>query len=80
VSAEREGGRLTFTVDDQGPGIPRADVSRVFERFYRSEDGGTGLGLAIAKWIVDLHGGQIQAQSASPTGCLMVVALPGEAS
>ncbi|MCA1693842.1 MAG: PAS domain-containing sensor histidine kinase, partial [Actinobacteria bacterium] len=43
---------------------------------YRTEDGGTGLGLAIARWIVDLHGGEIHAESGRTNGCRMVVALP----
>lgn len=77
ITARDEQGRLSIEVDDEGPGIPPADAARVFERFYRSEDGGTGLGLAIARWIVDLHGGEIRAESASPNGCRMVVALPG---
>jgi signal transduction histidine kinase len=78
VSARRNNGGLAIEVDDQGPGIPEGDTAKVFERFYRSDDGGTGLGLAIARWIVDLHGGEITAHSAQPTGCRMVVALPME--
>ena len=61
----------------------RGRRSRVFERFYRADagarrrrDGGTGLGLAIARWIVDLHGGDIRAERNSPHGCRMVVELP----
>ena len=54
----------------------------MFERFYRADasrssgHGGAGLGLAIARWIVDLHGGEIRAERALPTGCRMVVVLP----
>jgi signal transduction histidine kinase len=54
----------------------------VFERFYRvdsaraSDDGGAGLGLSIARWIVELHGGDIRPERATPTGCRMVVTLP----
>ena len=54
-----------FTVGDEGPGISEADADRIFERFYRADSarlgsaGGAGLGLSIARWIVDLHGGQI---------------------
>jgi signal transduction histidine kinase len=68
---------------DEGPGIPDADAARVFERFYRadsarsSRDGGAGLGLAIARWIVELHGGDIRAQRREPHGCRMVVRIPG---
>lgn len=73
---------VVLEVIDLGPGIPEHARSRVFERFYRtddarsSNDGGSGLGLAIARWIVDLHGGDIRAESVEPTGCRMVVELP----
>lgn len=53
---------ITIEVQDDGPGIPPAERSRIFERFTRggtNGGGGTGLGLAIARWIVDLHGGSI---------------------
>jgi signal transduction histidine kinase len=82
VSARADDRLVTIEVEDEGPGIPEADASRVFERFYRSDaarsskDGGTGLGLAIARWIVDLHGGDIRVESRAPQGCRMVVELP----
>jgi signal transduction histidine kinase len=56
----------------------------VFERFYRADaaraahDGGAGLGLAIARWIVDLHGGDIHPEPREPHGCRMVVTLPAD--
>jgi len=74
---------VTIEVCDDGPGIPDPDASRVFERFYRADsarastDGGAGLGLAIARWIVDLHGGEIRPERRQPHGCRMVVTLPG---
>jgi signal transduction histidine kinase len=54
---------VVIEVRDDGPGIAPADRQRVFERFTRGEraGGGTGLGLAIARWVVDLHGGDIRA-------------------
>ena len=63
-----------FSVRDEGPGIPQADISRVFERFYRvekhrSSPASTGLGLAICKHIVERHGGRIWAEP-GPGGCL----------
>ena len=81
VAARRERDRVRIEVRDQGPGIPDEEAERVFERFYRgaaglSREGGTGLGLAIARWIVDLHGGDIRAEPNAPVGCRMVVALP----
>ncbi|MQS13995.1 HAMP domain-containing protein [Streptomyces kaniharaensis] len=81
-----EPGGLLLEVEDEGPGIPPADRSRVFERFSRAgtatakgpgADGGTGLGLAIARWAVDLHGGRI-AVAESPRGCRIEVRLPGQ--
>ena len=73
----REGGTVSvavrpgsLVVDDDGPGISAADRDRVFDRFYRAAGaapGGSGLGLPIAAWIVERHGGRIEA-SVSPTG------------
>ena len=79
-------GRVTIEVSDEGPGIPDAEAARVFERFYRSDaarssrQGGAGLGLAIARWIVDLHGGEIRPERRDPHGCRMVITLPGGTS
>jgi two-component system phosphate regulon sensor histidine kinase PhoR len=69
VSASANGTEVTFTVSDTGIGIPQADQSRIFERFYRvdvarsREVGGTGLGLSISKHLVESHGGRIWVQS-----------------
>jgi len=69
VSASADGAEVTFTVSDTGIGIPRADQSRIFERFYRvdvarsREVGGTGLGLSISKHLVEVHGGRIWVES-----------------
>ncbi|WP_221348001.1 HAMP domain-containing sensor histidine kinase [Streptomyces beigongshangae] len=76
---------LDLEVLDEGPGIPRSEWHRVFERFNRGgvvaphgpgSDGGTGLGLAIARWAVDLHGGRIGVAE-SERGCRIRVTLPG---
>jgi signal transduction histidine kinase len=82
LSAAAEDDEVVLTVSDEGPGIPDGEVGRVFERFYRADharpkaSGGAGLGLSIARWIVDLHGGDIRPQPNQPTGCRMVVRLP----
>jgi signal transduction histidine kinase len=84
VELRATGGRagVTIEVSDEGPGIAEEERDRVFERFYRadaarsSRDGGAGLGLAIARWIVDLHGGDIRVEDRRPHGCRMVVELP----
>ena len=75
-------GRALLEVSDEGPGIAAEEAERVFERFYRSDqgraatEGGSGLGLAIARWIVELHGGAIRVEAIEPHGCRMVVELP----
>lgn len=85
VQARPVGTGVEVTVTDQGPGIPSEEAQHVFERFYRADsarasaDGGAGLGLSIARWIVELHGGEIHPEPHHPRGCRMVVQLPGGA-
>lgn len=56
---------IEVSIQDEGPGVEAADRERIFDRFYRTDQsrtrdsGGAGLGLAIAKWLVQLHGGEI---------------------
>jgi len=62
ISARFAEATVVLEVSDDGPGIAPQDRERVFQRFVRGEraGGGTGLGLAIARWVVDLHGGDIR--------------------
>ncbi len=82
VTATEEGDMTRIEVADSGPGIPEADQSRVFERFYRADRarsrtlGGTGLGLSIVKHIVELHGGQVGVTSTVGEGSTFWVRLP----
>jgi signal transduction histidine kinase len=85
MQARRDGAAVRLEVDDEGPGIPPDELERVFERFARvdgargSNSGGAGLGLAISRWIVELHGGTIHAETRAPHGSRMVVSLPAVA-
>jgi len=78
----KENGWLKVFVEDNGPGIPRADLERIFERFYRVEKtrsrdyGGTGLGLPIARRVVEAHGGKIGLESAVGEGTRAWFTLP----
>jgi signal transduction histidine kinase len=82
ITAAREGGSVTVTVQDDGPGIPAVHLPRIFERFYRvdparsREGGGAGLGLAIVKHLVEGMGGSVSAASEPGRGCRIDVTLP----
>ncbi|MBI1799031.1 MAG: GAF domain-containing protein [Candidatus Eisenbacteria bacterium] len=82
LHARARGEEWLGVVKDDGPGIPREDLPRVFERFFRSRQNrdqdveGTGLGLAIARGIVDLHGGRIWAQAVEPHGTRFCFSMP----
>jgi two-component system phosphate regulon sensor histidine kinase PhoR len=80
VSQTKENGIIA--VSDQGVGIPKEDISRVFERFYRVDkarsrkEGGTGLGLAIVKHIAQVHNGWVEVQSQPGFGSVFSIFLP----
>ena len=85
LAARRDGDRSIITVTDEGPGIPAADLTRVFERFYRvdkarardrRDPGGTGLGLAIVKHLIELHGGRVAAGNRATGGAVLTLELP----
>ena len=82
VTSARDGDVITIAVADRGPGIPDAERTRIFERFYRvdrsraRDPGGTGLGLSIVRHLVELHGGRVEARSRDGGGAELVVRLP----
>jgi len=84
VRLERDAGEYVLSVADTGIGIPRRDLQRVFERFYRvdvarsRERGGTGLGLSLVRHAVERHGGSIDVDSLLGTGTTFTVRLPIE--
>jgi len=84
LGAQARRGRLEVSVADDGPGIPAADLPRLFDRFYQSRtsvapaggEGGRGLGLAIVKRIAELHGGEATVASTPGQGTRIVLSLP----
>ncbi len=80
LAASEEGGEAVLAVSDTGPGIPPADLPRLFERFYRGEGAkrakGTGLGLAIVRAIVTANRGRVDASNAPGGGAAFRVRLP----
>ena len=83
VSVEHKRGDVAIIVDDDGPGIPKGDMERVFGPFVRLENsrnmdtGGVGLGLAITRSIVRNHGGDITLQNRAEGGLRVTITLPG---
>lgn len=84
-SGEHEEGqseRVRITVSDTGLGIPKKDIPRIFERFYRVDkdrsrsSGGTGLGLSIVKHLTELHHGTIRVESTIGVGSRFILELP----
>jgi signal transduction histidine kinase len=85
VWATRVNGEVRVSVADTGPGVAADDLERIFEEFQQSEAGleqhdGTGLGLALSKRLVELHGGQIWAESELGRGSTFVFTLPAAAT
>jgi two-component system, OmpR family, phosphate regulon sensor histidine kinase PhoR len=83
LSARQRGGNIELAVSDDGSGITKEDLPRIFERFYRADKArspdkvrGTGLGLAIVKHIAQLHGGRVEAESEFDKGTTIRVILP----
>ncbi|MEJ2709355.1 MAG: ATP-binding protein [Anaerolineales bacterium] len=80
LCVERENQFARFWVKDTGVGIPRDDLARIFERFYKADrarsGGGTGLGLAIARHLVEAHGGKIWVDSAEGQGSTFYFTIP----
>ena len=74
-----ENGHARLEVSDTGIGVPREDILRIFDRFYRTDEArsvrGTGLGLAIARQIAEAHGGTLTVHSATGMGSTFVLQL-----
>lgn len=76
ISAEQQGDRVRFWVQDSGAGVAPADQPYIFDRFYHGRAGGTGLGLAIVRSIANAHGGRAYLEATGATGSRFVVETP----
>ena len=79
IAATASDERVTVEVADHGPGLPRGEEERVFEKFYRgatAAERGAGLGLAIVKGIVQAHGGHVWAHNLPEGGAAFFFTLP----
>lgn len=82
LSAADSSGSVQLDIEDEGPGIPEDKALRVFDRFYRVDEGrtrdagGAGLGLSIAQWAVEAHGGTINLTRRTPNGSIFSIQLP----
>lgn len=80
----RDLGNVLIRISDSGIGIPKEDIQKIFDRFYRvdkaraRDTGGTGLGLSIAMDVVKLHGGYIEVSSEEEKGSIFTIVLPYE--
>jgi two-component system sensor histidine kinase SenX3 len=83
VTVHQDNGWVDIAVADHGIGIPRRDLERIFERFYRvdrarsRDTGGTGLGLAIVRHVAGNHGGDVKVKSREGEGSTFTLRLPG---
>jgi signal transduction histidine kinase len=82
IRARRRGDRAELSIEDDGPGIPKAQQEAIFERFYRADGGvasGSGLGLAIARELARLMGGTVEIES-SPGRTVFTLTLAASAA
>ncbi len=80
ITLEKAGSKALIVIKDNGSGISRVELKKIFNRFYRGAKTekvlGSGLGLAISKSIVVLHQGEIKVKSAVGKGSTFVIVLP----
>lgn len=76
----RDAGKIIFTIEDSGPGIPEEEQALIFGKFYQGDTShkseGNGLGLALVKRILLIENGEIKVENLADCGCRFTVTLP----
>jgi signal transduction histidine kinase len=75
VRSRSEGGDVSISVEDNGPGLDEAQLARLFESFFTTKSGGMGMGLPICRSIIEAHGGTISARNRKDGGASFLVTL-----
>jgi signal transduction histidine kinase len=82
VTLKKAGGQVSGSVGDDGIGISKEDLPRIWDRFYQADParsgGGAGLGLSMVQWIVQAHGGEISVKSEPGKGSTFSFVLPAQ--
>ncbi|MCK4680989.1 ATP-binding protein, partial [bacterium] len=76
ISTEQSGHMIVITVRDNGPGIPKEIMSKLFVPFFTTRKAGSGLGMAVTRRIVENHGGGIGVDSAPGEGTTVRISIP----
>ncbi|MFN3479792.1 MAG: ATP-binding protein, partial [Thermodesulfovibrionales bacterium] len=76
INTEKDDGKLVITITDTGTGVPKENISKVFEPFFSTKTTGLGLGLATTKRIVEEHGGNIEFNSVEGMGSKIIIKIP----
>jgi two-component system NtrC family sensor kinase len=76
VKAAQHDGRVHLTVDDNGPGIPIAELPRLFEPKMTKDSGALGIGLPVSRWLAEKEGGALAVTTSALGGCALTLSLP----
>lgn len=78
INLKKEASNIVITIEDDGPGFEQKDLSNVFNRFYKGENGNHGLGLAITKSIIEKHRGDISVENCINGGARFLIRFEGK--
>ena len=76
VSTNVSNGKASIIIQDTGIGVPKENLSRLFEPFFSTKSAGLGLGLAMTRRVVEEHGGKVDFQSLEGKGSTIAISLP----